>query len=1644
MKFNRKPKLTALLLALIMLFTAIPASVFTAFATGLEDLLGQDMEMVFKVGRFNKTPVTLYKNPSEYPDDYIQITADQYPDSFTVQFKFTDPDTKEEWYIIDTENWLEQSDYGYVAVDDVMFDTFPGTGSAIGSVAKITAASVDLYTSPLVYEDDYKAAAFLTGREVVIKNYCMNPETGDIWYQIDAIPGETWPEEYESYRYIAKDDVQITANGKIWVTVANSRLRSASSQLTMYAYDKIELTAATSLQGQVKYKWQVFAEGAWIDIHGENSSSVVLTYGILAGVVNDRGQSLIRPVAQSAAKYVEGDTITVTMTEDEAASVQMPASSASSASSASAPSAPSMASAGEALEEVTVQVQFVFQDGSFASDPVTFTVPANSTDQAPGRVNIPRILGYEPVLMRDGHDGNGEEYTDSTYDVDLNGLTANETIRFVYYPALVNYTILYYIQNADDDGYTLYADDTPQGYTGDPIDETLIEAETALLESIFGNAFKQLPYAKLENGIAANGSTVVEVYYDRLYYLMLFDLDGGYGVQPIYARYGTPIVIDNPAKPGHLFVGWDDVTADGTGDKNEDWLPYDMPAYDSKYRAMWKAEEVAKVSVVIWGENPNDDDYSYMADESFEFYAKPGSELTFGTGYKCGLTNHTHTEACGPICEKAEHIHGESCYDPDWEVCEEIIHAHSEEDCGLRCMHTTHELECYRITNTNQYELRENTSFDPTDYDSSANLGNGIYTYTNEDWWGDTTTYYYVKIGEKWYTTYSTYNDNLVGTRTITLNCQHTHSDACYDCGMLANDHQHSWQEGCYGLICWYEYHVHNDEECYVDYEHTHTDACSMQITEMDSALWTLKSSDTVTVEADGSTVLNVYYDRTVKTLTFHYNYSRGEYTSTYPITAKWGADISAEYAKVVEDAGTTFWSKTTDADGPYTNYFGIMPNPTEPVDGDDKVYYDYYHREDDGSNGTMSYYGQDFNGEYTILLFECLNVGGYTVTAEDRYEFEGYTYSHGTSNGSSCAGAKFYYTRNSYNLVYNDGFGEIANANKVVPFGAPLDEYEDYTPPIPEGQFEDGSVMFGGWYSDPDCTQRFVFDGKTMPASDITVYAKWTPVTHTVTFYQDLADKIAGKVYSGKDQNGNEVAKFLFEVTHGDLIIAPNVPPADPTKGQYEFIGWFYDDGHGNEYVWDFENSHVTHDIDLYGKWSSATLADYTVRYVYAEQTGTDADGNPVYTEIAELAAPTTGSMLGGHSKTFIAKDVDDFYPAYQTGGYYFPTEQSHTITIDLEDETQNTKIFYYLKRDAVPYTVEHHYMKDGVEDASLYQEEYYPDNVKAVITAHYRPKAGWVPQNGVFQQTLVIDADNPENNVVKFYYIQDTQNGIYRIEYYLETTEDGVYELDESLTFYGMRPVGEIARVGASKEIPHFDFNTSHPLNVNEAVVVAGTEVVLKQYYDRYVYTYDIYFLEEGTNKIIRDPLLNQNALYMAQPDIPDYYIEGYTFTRHDPEIFIISRDNMIINLYYRRSTAHLTIQKEGHDTVDVNQSYIFDMVGVEGTSTAGLRVTVTVHGNGKITVADVPVGKYTVTERSDWSWRYQSTGVRYTGDTFEEIKDGNGYVIGATVEITGEKDTETLTFTNERKNPQWLDGDHYSVNIFDGKNTVLTPFN
>ena len=116
------------------------------------------------------------------------------------------------------------------------------------------------------------------------------------------------------------------------------------------------------------------------------------------------------------------------------------------------------------------------------------------------------------------------------------------------------------------------------------------------------------------------------------------------------------------------------------------------------------------------------------------------------------------------------------------------------------------------------------------------------------------------------------------------------------------------------------------------------------------------------------------------------------------------------------------------------------------------------------------------------------------------------------------------------------------------------------------------------------------------------------------------------------------------------------------------------------------------------------------------------------------------------------------------------------------------------------------------------------------------------------------------------------------------------------------------------------------------------------------------------------------------------------------------------------FEKAVAPLTIQKTGWDKIDEKQTFLFRVKGTD-EKTKDIDMLVTVHGNGKTTIADLPIGSYTVTEQTNWSWRYAPKSDTQT----------------VTLTPLG----GTLTFENTRTQTQWLDGDNYSVNHFDSKN-------
>lgn len=832
-------------------------------------------------------------------------------------------------------------------------------------------------------------------------------------------------------------------------------------------------------------------------------------------------------------------------------------------------------------------------------------------------IAIPKQENYTPELADDAPTGITLDLATGMLKFEDFKPTGNVTVKVFYVAGNAKYTVNHYLQNLDDDKYTL---DKSVELTGSI--DAYTQAVAKKYEGFTASEITQTP-------IAANNTTAVDIYYTRNYYMVQFDSNGGVnGPEPIYAKYGTTYNMpEGPTKTGYDFAGWFD-----SGDHR---VTNGIVKANVTYTAVWTPKSnKAGVTVVYWGQNANDDEYSYygasvLGDQTV------GSTITWAdiqnqTAYTCGLEQHTHTS-----------------------------------DCKLNCVHA-HDATCYGS------ELQEgNPSSDELSYFTNRlGLQDGcVYHY---HWgYGTKTDNYYLYLNGKWYKSSSS---NTTGSPTKSviqeggvfsaaiyvqrfqakLNCTHKHTAACYSCKSALD-------------------------------------------AKMDSYLWTYEKSDTVTVDAAGNTIMNVYYTRKVFTLHFRESYSNNDTYGT--ITERWGKDISDQYKAKVAEAGSSFWSEQKNAGGPWTIYIGVMPQRNIT----------YYLHTTSGSESTMTYYGEDLNGNYQEMFSVTFN-GNVYVTSEDRYEFEGFTYHHGTSLGDSCNGAKFYYKRNTYSLIFYSASTSTADKTKSVKYQAPLAGY-DYTPTSKPDTVESDAV-FAGWYLNPQCNgEKFDLSAHTMPSNNIALYAKWVNRSYTVRTYTD--DSL-NTLYTYDGYDGTQsVVKY-----------EKGVAPTNPTKSGYAFVGWFYKDENGAEKPFSFEMG-ITKDYNLYPKWSNQVNVTYTIQYIDR------ATGN-------EIADSDTASARMGSTVTVKSKAVAGYFP------------ELTSTSVQITEENQVIKL-YYKSGTELTYTVKYVEKVNGVDQEIAPPETKTTTSIQVVESA--KDVEGYTPDR--YQKTLELTASG--ENVVTFYYTKE-----------------------------------------------------------------------------------------------------------------------------------------------------------------------------------------------------------------------------------------------------------------------------------------------
>lgn len=552
---------------------------------------------------------------------------------------------------------------------------FRNYGAAIGAVAQWNnVTSVLLASNHFESKGDVCAGVSVNAlpKKLAIVDYAYNDANAVLWYKVDAAPGYTWPEEYANYHWVDSYTIRIVSqNGMTGVYDAEGK---PVAEATVSTAETVTVKAETSLQSaDITYKWQICYDTVndlWADITGEDSAEITLTAGMVVGLMDENYQVLVRCVTISGSKSVTSAPITVTLHLKHDVEEATPAAYSHMTKKASSSSTDSgTATAAETTTTYNVIIQYLDQSGeNFVADPYTSIV--SPTTILKNTISFPRVLGYEPHVYKDGN-----WVRQDTYTFDGTPFTGDFTLEVRYFPGSVEYKVNIFVQNAENDAYTLM-----NSYVGHELTGTVLDKISVDVPGCYQSRFSSNHAA-----IAADGSTVFNLHYDRIYYLMKFDLDGGYGVYPIYARHGAKLDIPNPTKAGYTFVGWDQtegapaVSNELLNDGIANTMYEYMPIGNTAYKAVWKAVDNAKVTIVYWGENANDEGYSYL--ESQELYVKPGTELTFGTDQLvCTLTPHTHGSGCTYNCGKTPHTHtvDAGCYKL---TCTTESHNHTESGC---------------------------------------------------------------------------------------------------------------------------------------------------------------------------------------------------------------------------------------------------------------------------------------------------------------------------------------------------------------------------------------------------------------------------------------------------------------------------------------------------------------------------------------------------------------------------------------------------------------------------------------------------------------------------------------------------------------------------------------------------------------------------------------------------------------------------------------------------------------------------------------------------------------------------------------------------------------------------------------------------
>ena len=1212
------------------------------------------------------------------------------------------------------------------------------------------------------------------------------------------------------------------ASDAVTVTVDGAK----TTQVTLPQSGRVTLEAASET-GDTDYQWQIQLDGAWVNIYDATAATLTLTYAMVSPAL-EKGSAMVRcAVGGESASDAVKVTVSYDVEADAAALNRQRDELTQGTSAAAAPRRTQRrASRSSAPEYINVTVNYL--------DAVTrlpiytgFSATIKSGEPYSQTVLSPTYLGYAPYWSaEDPATTDPGAATVSAQSLDLSvgaGYTGETYTVNVYYKAIaVPYAVRYYFQNINDDMYTENVDYYRQdrALTG-----TIIANEALGLGEEQTRGFTKLYH--YPEAVAADGSTVFECYYDRNYYQVKLDANGGYGSEHVYARYGTPFVATTPTRHGYRFAGWDKLDENGVGDGKADTPPSTVPAENASYIALWKSADTT-YTVVYWLKNAAGTEYDYMGSQkrsavAGDVVSGDASWLT-ADSYICGLTEdagHTHDEGCKP--ELFRH----SVY----ESAQKNVTIEGDGSTTVNIYYTrkSYTLRFY-------YGHAWNDSGTPRYYV----VGGSTYNFGNKDEKGhpcpDADSYSDMTLLEKvkgeWGEVQVPDGEDMSSLISEEHKAAYTLGTLPEDGSYNSNQHKYYYLEftAPYGadISNLWPSEVFNKVPLTDAEKEKHTLNGGSDHLDNDGwgnyayfAGWNGEFNIKYTQDHSNSTI-KCYYPLLDDTLL--YDESR---ISTY------GDHSQVSFLAFFDNGANVKWS--IPRQWIYKLYVEVLPGhendegvAAREVDGVKRYYmlYDTVFANDDNKD-------IEHQTDPPLPGFTCMR----NKTGGSEREIN-----EPLADGRESYTANFYYNRNSYTLTAQN-YDEIIQYNDVL-YQADLDRrmYDLLLMPYPK-PLEEYAYKLGGWYTSPGCFPGSEYvPGSTMPEHDISLYAKWEPVTYTVRLFKN---REAMETY----QRTGDKTLVLYErtVNHGLAMEEIDDPTDDWSGHGYSFNGWFYLKN-GKKTAFTPEDTAVKEDLLVYADWGSHKAQPYLIHYVLKETadaewkallddaslfspedgkayTVTNGSGESrTYIYYAgegggyhrQIAGDTRGYANQGSTRTFYPKAGDPYnqmYSGFNSG--YYPTLASHSITMGEEPNvaspTVNVFTFYYVYAATVSYKVEYRYHDTGklIESESTGTGFVAKSTSKAVVTERFAVVKDCVPDAFYKRLVLAVVEDGSggyvgsPDNVVTFYYTKNIENAYYAIHYMLQNVDaatdepslrtDGTYANYTESTVY-TEGIGEI----------------------------------------------------------------------------------------------------------------------------------------------------------------------------------------------------------------------------------------------------------